>query len=128
MVIFGEGVLKIMDPFVADFRSRYSYCPKTYYSPEKLADFAFIDDEKCAIFELGMAFLEIALLEPQNDAYCGHEYRDEITAKKLERAKQIYCSDIENTMTVSAFDLVEKMLEVEREERFTLQEAIAYAE
>jgi serine/threonine protein kinase len=29
---------------------------------------------------------------------------------------------------VSAFDLLEKMLEVDREERFTLQEAIAYAE
>lgn len=31
-------------------------------------------------------------------------------------------------MTISAFDLVEKMIEVDREERFTLQEAIAYAE
>jgi hypothetical protein len=64
MMIFGEGVLKIMDPLVADFRSRYSYQPKVYYSPEKLTDFAFQDDQKCAIFELGMALLEITLLEP----------------------------------------------------------------
>lgn len=42
-----------------------------------------IDDVKCAIFELGMALLEIALLEPLFDAYHGQEYREEVVAKKL---------------------------------------------
>lgn len=62
MLIFGEGVLKNMDPFVADFRPRYTYHPNIYYSPEKLSDFSMVDDQKCAVFELGMSLLEIALL------------------------------------------------------------------
>jgi hypothetical protein len=61
-----------------------------------------------------MTLLEISLLEPISDAYSGYEYMEEVTTKKLEKARQIYASDIENSLTVSAFDLIERMVERER--------------
>lgn len=50
ILIFGEGVIKIMDPFIAGYNNRYNFTKNVYYSPEKLADFHMVDDEKCAIF------------------------------------------------------------------------------
>ena len=44
-----------------------------YYSPEKISDFTFVDDEKSAIFELGMTCLSAATLSSCFDVYNGYE-------------------------------------------------------
>lgn len=44
ILLFGDGVLKIIDPFFADFRSRYQYTQNTYYSPEKIQNLSLMDD------------------------------------------------------------------------------------
>lgn len=43
-----------------------------------------------------------------------------MTAGKLKRAREVYASEIESSLTVSVFDLLEKMLERDRLERFNL--------
>jgi hypothetical protein len=37
ILIFGEGIIKIMDPFIAGYTNRYNFTKNVYYSPEKLA-------------------------------------------------------------------------------------------
>lgn len=61
-----------------------------------------------------MTLLEISLLESMTEAYSGYEYREEVTISKLKRARGVYASEIENSLTVSVFDLIEKMLEKDR--------------
>jgi hypothetical protein len=45
-----DGTIKIIDPYLTDFDSRYVMDTSVNYSPEKLIDFNRVDDEKCAIF------------------------------------------------------------------------------
>lgn len=51
-----------MDPLLVGYDSRYTFSQNVNYSPEKLSDFYRADDEKSAIYELGIMMLEICLL------------------------------------------------------------------
>ena len=57
-----DGAIKVLDPHLLDFDDRYTFKGQICYSPEKLADFYRTDDEKSAIYELGILMLQICLL------------------------------------------------------------------
>lgn len=107
MLLLNKGTLKIMDPLLHHYNERHIRSPTTYYSPEKLLDFTMVDDEKCAIFELGMTLLEISLLESLHDAYYRDTYLSDVAQGKLSQAKQHYSVD---SGEGSIFDLIGRMI------------------
>ena len=72
-----NGAFKISNPLLVSPIDRYTKKNRCYYSPEKLGDFSFEDDEKSAIFELGLTLLHLITLKDCKNVYNGFEVRQD---------------------------------------------------
>jgi hypothetical protein len=50
---------------------RYQYKHNCYYSPEKLIDFDYYEDNKCMVYELGLSLLHILTIKDCRSFYNG---------------------------------------------------------
>lgn len=91
-MVMEDGAIKILDPYLFEFESRYNFSKGICYSPEKLSDFFRVDDEKSCIYELGMLILQIGLLSEVRNTTTDGDYCETKVREKLEEAKQLYSS------------------------------------
>lgn len=86
-----------------------------------------VDDEKSAIYELGLTMLEVALLTEIKNTTSG-VYDETIIKEKLEQGKNLYREQLDDIVGVNFFDIISNMVQTNRLKRFSLAQAIEYAE
>ena len=79
-----------MNPLIVTEIDRFERKHRTYYSPEKLSDFSFEDDEKSCVFELGLTLLHILSLKDCKNIYNGFEVKQDEISNRISEIHQIY--------------------------------------
>jgi hypothetical protein len=68
-----------------------------------------VDDEKSAIYELGLTMLEVALLTEIKNTTSG-VYDETIIKEKLEQGKNLYREELDDIVGVNFFDIISNMV------------------
>ena len=73
------GELKLLHPLMVSPFDREQRDSRCYYSPEKMMDFDFEEDEKCSVFELGLSLIHIiSLRDCHEECYNGFEVMQDV--------------------------------------------------
>jgi|JI10StandDraft_1071094.scaffolds.fasta_scaffold800097_1 hypothetical protein len=68
-----------------------------------------VDDEKSAIYELGLTMLEVALLTEIKNTTSG-VYDEIIIKEKLEQGRNLYREELDDIVGVNFFDIISNMV------------------
>jgi hypothetical protein len=111
------GLIKLCSPLIVSPYDRFQHRYNCFYSPEKLADFDYSEDEKSAIFELGITLIHIFTLRDCKDIYNGFEVQQDMIDSKIQEIWHIY-SDI------LLCEILDQMTQTVRQKRTNIDQCL----